>query len=152
MLAERWEFRAPNTWRFFLRHGVRFHDGQPFNAQAVKAGLFDRVAQRKNGSTIKAGPDSAVVVDEYTIDFTPTVPNLRVPEQIGHPSNVVYAPGSIAGVKPMGTGPFTFLEYAEGAHRRGPQRRLLGREGQGRADQLPVLPGQQRAQACPRGR
>lgn len=35
-LAERWEFRAPNTWRFFLRQGVKFHDGQPFNAAAVK--------------------------------------------------------------------------------------------------------------------
>lgn len=111
LLAERWEFRAPNTWRFFLRKGVTFQDGQPFNAQAVKTGLFDRVAQRKGGATIKAGPDSAVVVDEFTIDFTPTVPNLRVPEQIGHPSNGVYAPGSIAGEKPVGTGPFTFVEY-----------------------------------------
>lgn len=110
-LAERWEFRAPNTWRFFLRPGVKFHDGQAFNAQAVKTGLFDRIAKRRGGSTIKAGPDSAVVVDDMTIDFTPTTPNLRVPEQIVHPQNGVEAPGSDAGTKPVGTGPFTFVEY-----------------------------------------
>lgn len=111
MLAERWEFRPPNTWRFFLRKGVTFHDGQSFNARAVKEGLFDRLAKIEGGSTIKAGPNSAVVVDEHTIDFTPTVPNLRVPQQIVHPSNGVVAPGSDLAKHPVGTGPFKFLEY-----------------------------------------
>jgi peptide/nickel transport system substrate-binding protein len=111
LLAERWEFRAPNTWRFHLRPNVKFHDGQPLTAQAVKTTLFDRVAQQRGGGTIKAGPDSAKVVDDLTIDFTPTAPNYRVPEQIVHPSNVVYAPGSDPGNKPVGTGPFRFVEY-----------------------------------------
>ena len=111
LLAESWEFRAPNTWRFRLRPNVKFHDGQPLNAQAVKTTLFDRVAQQRGGGTIKAGPNSAVVVDDLTIDFTPTAPNYRVPEQVVHPSNVVYAPGSDAGNRPVGTGPFRFVEY-----------------------------------------
>ena len=111
LLAESWEFRPPNTWRFHIRKGVTFSDGQPLNAQAVKTGLFDRVAKRTGGGTIKAGPNSAVVVDDYTIDFTPTVNNLRVPEQIVHPQNGVYAPGADPASKPVGTGPFTFVEY-----------------------------------------
>ena len=110
-LAERWELIPPNTWRFHLRQGVTFHDGQPFDAQAVKTGIFDRVAQRRGGGTIKAGPDSAVVVDDHTIDFTPTGPNLRVPEQLVHPQTAVIAPGSNFGAKPVGTGPFRFVEY-----------------------------------------
>lgn len=110
LLAERWELVPPNTWRFHLRRNVKFHDGQPFNAQAVK-GMFDRQAQSRGGGTIKAGPDSAKVVDDHTIDFTPTVPNLRVPEQIVHPSNGVVAPGTQIGTKPVGTGPFRFVEY-----------------------------------------
>jgi peptide/nickel transport system substrate-binding protein len=110
-LAERYEFRAPNTWRFFLRRGVTFHDGQPFNAQAVKVGLFDRMARTPLGGTIRAGETSAVVVDEFTIDFTPTELNLRVPEQIVHPTNVVVAPGTDMTSRPIGTGPFRFAEY-----------------------------------------
>ncbi len=111
LLAERWEYRAPNTWRFFLRKGVTFQNGEPLNAKAVKEGLFDRLAKIEGGSTILAGPDSAKVVDEYTIDFTPTAENLRVPEQLVHPNNGVAAPGSDIGEKPVGTGPFRFVEY-----------------------------------------
>ncbi|MDQ3897588.1 MAG: ABC transporter substrate-binding protein [Actinomycetota bacterium] len=110
MLAERWEFRSPNTFRFFLRHGVKFHDGQPLNAQAVKVGVFDRAAAA-GGLTLKAGPESTVVVDEYTLDFTPKIANLRVFEQIVHASYPVIAPGSDVGKKPVGTGPFRFVEY-----------------------------------------
>jgi peptide/nickel transport system substrate-binding protein len=118
LLAESWEVR-PNaadqsrpTWRFHLRRGVKFQDGQPFNADAVKAGLFDRVAKMRGGATINAGPDSAVVVDEFTIDFTPTVANMRVPEQLVHPSiGAVVAPGTTLESKPVGTGPFRFVDY-----------------------------------------
>lgn len=110
LLAERWELQEPNTWRFYLRKGVTFHDGQPLNAAAVKTGLFDRVAAA-GGGTINAGPESAVVVDEMTIDFTPTKPNLRVPEQIVHPQNAVIAPGSDLTKQAVGTGPFRFVEY-----------------------------------------
>jgi peptide/nickel transport system substrate-binding protein len=110
-LAERWELIPPTTWRFHLRKDVTFHDGQPFNAEAVKVGIFDRVAQRRGGGTIRAGAESAVVVDEHTIDFTPTSPNLRVPEQLVHPQTAAIAPGSDFGTKPIGTGPFRFVEY-----------------------------------------
>ena len=110
-LAESWTFVPPNTWRFKLRQGVTFHDGTPLDAAAVKAGLFDRLAKMDGGSSLKAGPTSAVVVDASTIDFTPTVPNLRVPEQMVHPQYGVISPGSDIGKKPVGTGPFRFVEY-----------------------------------------
>ena len=111
LLAERYELRPPNTWRFFLRRDVKFHDGRPFNAQAVKVGLFDRLAKIPQGGTLRAGPESATVVDEFTIDFTPVEPNVRVPEQIVHPANSVAAPGTDFTTKPVGTGPFRFADY-----------------------------------------
>lgn len=44
-LAESWEMSADGTqWVFNLRQGVRFHDGEPFNADAVVAN-FDRMSQ-----------------------------------------------------------------------------------------------------------
>lgn len=115
-LAERWEFRSPGTWRFFLQRDVRFHDGQPLDARAVKSGLFDRAAAF-GGGTIASGPESATIVDQFTIDFTPTQPNLRVPQQLVHPLYGVIAPGSDPG-KPVGTGPLRFVEHV-------PKERLI---------------------------
>jgi len=112
-LAERWEHIEGSRWRFFLRRGITFQDGQPLDAQAVKIGLFDRVA-KQSGTTINAGPDSAVVVDDHTIDFTPTQPDSRVPAQLTHPVYGVYAPGSDPATKPIGTGPFRFASYDHG--------------------------------------
>ncbi len=45
-LAEKWE-QAPDgmSWTFFLRKGVKFHDGTPFNAEAAKY-FFDPTPKR----------------------------------------------------------------------------------------------------------
>jgi peptide/nickel transport system substrate-binding protein len=108
VLAERWEFRPPNTWRFFLRRGVRFHDRQPLNAEAVKFS-FDRVA--KTGGGTPGFGDKNVVVDDLTIDVTPVFENRRLVEQLVHPLYSIIAPGTNPGKKPVGTGPFRFGAY-----------------------------------------
>jgi peptide/nickel transport system substrate-binding protein len=108
VLAERWELRPPNTWRFFLRQGVKFHDGQPFTAAAVKF-TFDRVAET-GGGTPGLGKKN-IVVDEFTIDVTPVFQNRRLVEQLVHPLYSILAPGSNPGRKPVGTGPFQFSQY-----------------------------------------
>jgi glutathione transport system substrate-binding protein len=47
-LAEKW-YASPDAkvYTFYLRKGVKFHDGTPFNAAAVKAN-FDRVRNPDN--------------------------------------------------------------------------------------------------------
>lgn len=109
VLATSWEFRAPNTWRFELREGVTFHDGQPFDAEAVKY-TFDRRAEM-GGGPAQIGPDSTVIVDDHTVDVTPKVQNRRLVEQLVHPSYSILAPGSRPGERPVGTGPFVFASY-----------------------------------------
>ena len=114
LLATSWEFVAPNTWRFKLRPNVTFHDGQKFTAEAVKV-TMNRVAEA-GGGTAGMGPDSVKIVDESTVEITPARPNLRLLQQIVHPSYSIIAPGSDPAAKPVGTGPFKFIEYAKGDH------------------------------------
>lgn len=109
-LAEDVTFVEPDTWRFTLREDVSFHNGEPVTAEAVANGLFDRIAEA-GGHTVKGGPDSIEVVDEHTFDFTPTLANARVPQQIVHGSYPVFDPATQIGEHPTGTGPFQFVEY-----------------------------------------
>jgi peptide/nickel transport system substrate-binding protein len=111
LLATSWEFVEPDTWRFHLREGVTFHDGTPFTAEAVKY-TFDRIAEA-GGGPLRLGPESTKIVDKYAVDVTPTVQNRRLVEQLVHPSNSIIAPGSKPGEKPVGTGPFQFMDYVQ---------------------------------------
>jgi peptide/nickel transport system substrate-binding protein len=108
-LAERWENVEGSTWRFHLRQGVLFHDGTELTAEAVKWSL-DRAARA--GGSIPLDEDSTQIVDEYTVDITPTLPFFnRVIDNLVHPLYGIYAPGGDPGVSPIGTGPFKLESY-----------------------------------------
>jgi peptide/nickel transport system substrate-binding protein len=68
-LATRWETVSPTTWRFHLRRGVVFHNGNPFTADDVLASL-ERVSHpnsplRGNLPAFR----SASKVDDFTVDI-----------------------------------------------------------------------------------
>lgn len=110
VLAERWEFDpATNTFRFFLRRGVKFHDGSEFGAEDVKY-TYDLIVKSNPANSQGLGPDSVKVVDPYTVDVTPTRPNFRLVEDIAHPTWAINRRGSDP-LQPLGTGPFRFVEY-----------------------------------------
>ena len=74
-LAERWEVLEPTRWRFYLRKGVKFHNGEDFTADDV---LFSAERVRASGSDLKTRlpADAKVVkVDDYAVDFVLTQPN-----------------------------------------------------------------------------
>jgi peptide/nickel transport system substrate-binding protein len=108
-LAERWENVGGSTWRFFLRRGVLFHDGTELTAAAVKQSL-DRAARA--GGSIPLDENSTQIVDDYTVDITPTLPFFnRVIDNLVHPLYGIYAPGGDPASRPIGTGPFRFDSY-----------------------------------------
>ena len=57
---------------------------------------------------------STVVVDDLTVDVTPTRPNMRLVEQLVHPTYAIFAPGTEPGVAVVGTGPFQVTVYRRG--------------------------------------
>jgi peptide/nickel transport system substrate-binding protein len=123
-LATEWEFIDPTRLRFKLREGVTFHDGTPFNAEAVKftwdRALFSDPPGRWQGL---AGPIAAVeVVDEYTVDIVSSVPYgpllltaTMVYTGVVSPAAVEQY-GEAYGRNPVGTGPFKFVEWQTNDH------------------------------------
>src|SRR2546428_5142010 len=74
-LAERWEVLEPTRWRFYLRKGVKFHNGEDFTADDV---VFSTARMGSPASQIKTRAPAdmkAVKVDDYTVDFILTSPN-----------------------------------------------------------------------------
>jgi peptide/nickel transport system substrate-binding protein len=74
-LAESWETLSPTKWRFHLRKGVKFHNGDPFTADDV---LFSAERVRAKGSNFLSNvPADAKFskVDDYTVDVTLDSPN-----------------------------------------------------------------------------
>src|SRR3954469_10110441 len=74
-LAESWETPSPTKWRFHLRKGVKFHNGDPFTADDV---LFSAERVRAKGSNFLTNvPQDAkfIKVDDYTVDVTLDSPN-----------------------------------------------------------------------------
>ena len=74
-LAESWETPEPTRWRFHLRKGVKFHNGDPFTADDV---IFsaDRVrAKGSNFGTNVPADAKFIKIDDYTVDVKLDAPN-----------------------------------------------------------------------------
>ena len=69
LLAESWEASDDGlTWTFHLRPDVKFHDGEPMNAEAVKMSI-EAAKERGGASFIWAPLDSIDVIDDLTVQF-----------------------------------------------------------------------------------
>src|SRR3989440_9466257 len=74
-LAESWETPEPTRWRFHLRKGVKFHNGDPFTADDVVFSA-DRVRAKGSNMQPRLAPNVKLVQDDdYTVD-------LRLPSPI----------------------------------------------------------------------
>ncbi|MDR6226215.1 peptide/nickel transport system substrate-binding protein [Desmospora profundinema] len=137
-LAESWEeLDDGKTWTFKLREGVKFHDGNDFNADAVVFN-FERWAKQEYLPSDKdafiyyasmfggyEGEDGHIIEsvtakDEYTVEFKlkepqgPFLANLAMsPFGIASPEAVKEDPKKFA-ENPVGTGPFKFENWKKG--------------------------------------
>jgi len=81
-LATSWENVEPTVWRFTLRQGVKFHNGNAFNADDV---IFSVDRIRSEGSDMKVIANliaEARKVDDYTVDLVTPRPDPILPLQL----------------------------------------------------------------------
>ena len=123
MLATGWEVSDDAlTYTFTLREGVTFHDGEPFNAEAVKAVYVrgEDASLRINRTTRNWA--SVEVVDEYKVAITLTEPNNTFINKITQLRMV--SPKAMAmedasdylAKNSAGTGPFVLSERVDGGY------------------------------------
>jgi peptide/nickel transport system substrate-binding protein len=122
-LALRWELIDPTTWRFHLRDGVMFSNGEPFDAHAVQAAvdhiLLGYGAKDLVRSSLLPTVASARVVDRLTIDILTKKPDPLLPKRVSqfYPLPPAYfaevGPQQFAR-QPIGTGPFIVEEWGVG--------------------------------------
>ena len=74
-LAESWEQPNDTTWRFHLRHGVKFHDGTPFTADDVVFSYQRVVAPGSQLNGYMQAVTEVKRVDDFTVDFITKVPD-----------------------------------------------------------------------------
>lgn len=122
VLAERWEILDPQTYKFFLRQGVTFHNGEPFTAEDVVFSLTraatDSIHAQSRGRFID--PDGFEIIDDHTVIVRTNGPVGGWLETMKHPYAVmknrraVEEAGDDYFRNPVGTGPFRFRNWVRG--------------------------------------
>lgn len=119
LLAERWEVSPDlKTYTFTLRKGVKFQNGEPFNAHAVKFS-FDRAGGDKSTNKDKRtfANLTTKVVDDHTVVLLNKEIDPDLPFLLGQATAVIVEPKSADGnaTKPVGTGPYRLDNWNKGA-------------------------------------
>lgn len=120
LLSERWEVSPDlKTYTFKLRKGVRFQNGEPFNASAVKFS-FERAAAEKSTNKDKrtfAGMESVAAIDDYTVVILNKSLDPDFLFLLGQATAIIVEPKSADtnATKPVGTGPYQLSAWNKGS-------------------------------------
>jgi peptide/nickel transport system substrate-binding protein len=122
-LAESWTVTGL-TVRFKLRQGIKFHNGEDFNADSVKFSLEHlRDADLKSAAASNmAAVQEFKVVDPYNVDMIMSRVDARIFDVLANnfsilPAAYTKSVGNAGFIsKPVGTGPFKFVEWVKDDH------------------------------------
>src|SRR5678816_4211940 len=123
-LATSYEVMSPTKVRFKLRPNVKFHDGTPLNAAAVKF-TYDwalKGTPPARWASLAGSLDGAEVVDNLTVDIVTREPYGPVLRTLAMYCMGIVSPTAVGKLgadfsrAPVGTGPFKFVEWKTNTH------------------------------------
>lgn len=122
-LATEWNVEEDDvTWTFKLKEDVTFHDGTPFNADAVVS-AFERMIDPEiniGAYTLWEPIDEVIKVDDYTIQIVTKEPYGGLLNVMAHGSALIPSPEAVEeygdeyGLHPVGTGPYKLDSFDPG--------------------------------------
>jgi peptide/nickel transport system substrate-binding protein len=117
-LAERWETTGDRTYTFFLKRGVRFHNGRELTAADVKFVIERAMAPATNHPHRRhyASIRDIVVQDAHTVRFVLAQPDASFLLNLARQGSVIYPPEAVDTLRsaPVGTGPFRLARWVRG--------------------------------------
>ena len=120
MLATGWKIVNDTTWEFTLRQGVKFHNGEPFNAQSVKATMdyLKDPASKSHYAAYWRKVKEVQIVNDSTVRFVTDGPWPSLIDRASLTDFLLLPPKALKDLgpaklaeKPIGTGPFKFVEW-----------------------------------------
>lgn len=122
-LATSYKIVDDTTWEFKLKDGITFHNGEPFNADAVKFSL-ERILSSELKSPQRANYaliDHVDVVDPQTVHVItsqpfPTLSAYVTTHRVVPPKYTKEKGADYLAANPVGTGPYKFVEWLRGDH------------------------------------
>ncbi len=120
LLAESWEVSPDlKTYTFRLRKGVKFQNGEVFNAAAVKFS-FERAAAEKSTNKDKrtfSGMESVAAIDDHTVVVLNKSLDPDFLFLMGQATAIIVEPKSADtnATKPVGTGPYQLTTWSRGS-------------------------------------
>ena len=117
-IAESWEIVSDTEYRFHIRQGIKFHNGEDLTADDVKYSL-DRAIASAAVSYIVDFIDEVIVEDDYTVlvkldaPYAPALRNLAVPFAAIVPQDYTSADENILRTAPVGSGPYKFESWSQ---------------------------------------
>ena len=122
MLATAWKVVNDTTWEFTLRQGVKFHNGEPFTAESIKA-TFDYMLNPATKSHYATAAywkplKEVQIVNDYTVRLVTEKPYPSLLDHVSLTDLLILPAKALRELgpeklaqHPIGTGPFKFVEW-----------------------------------------
>ena len=122
VLAEKIELIDENTWKLYLKKGIKFHDGSEMTAEDVAFSILRAATHKKSQMKGYVGKvKDAQALDRYTVLIKTKVPDPLLPAHLDHAAVIPKAYLEKVGEEgfgkhPIGTGPYKFVSWLNTDH------------------------------------